>query len=81
MGNGLVNGLTGTVIHMDDENIHVRIDKDDKMDHNLGGCVFTLKQMEFILLDENNQKVGNRWQFPLKLGYAITVDKAHGHIL
>ena len=74
LDNGLVNGLTGTVIHMN-ENIHVKIDEDDKMDHNLGGCVFNLKRMEFILHDENNQKVGNRWQFPLKLGYAMTVDK------
>ena len=39
LDNGLVNGLTGTVIHMDDENICIRIDEDDKMDHNLGGCV------------------------------------------
>ena len=78
LNNGLVNGLTGTVIHMDDENICVRIDEDDKMDHSLGGCVFNLKRIEFILHDENNQKVGNRWQFPLKLGYAITVDKAQG---
>ena len=81
LDNGLVNRLTGTVIYMDDENICVKIDQDDKMDHNLGGCVFNLKRMEFILRDENNKKVGNRWQFPLKLGYAITVDKARGHTL
>ena len=45
LDNGLVNALTGTVIHMDDKNIRVKIDKDDKMDHNLGGCVFNLKRM------------------------------------
>ena len=39
LDNRLVNGLTGTVIHMDDENICIRIDEDDKMDHNLGGCL------------------------------------------
>ena len=43
LDHGLVNGLTGTVIYMDDENIHVKIDQDDKMVHNLTGCVFSLK--------------------------------------
>ena len=44
--NGLVNGLTDTVIHMDDENIRIRIDEDDKMDRNLGGCVYNIQQDE-----------------------------------
>ena len=78
---GLVNGLTGTAIHMDDENICIRIDEDDKMDHNLSGCVYNIKKMQFVLHDENNKVVGNRWQFPLKLGYAVTVDKAQGRTL
>ena len=62
---------------MNDENIHIRIDEDDKMDHNLGGCVYNINKMEFVSRDENDKVVGNRWQFPLKLGYVVTVDKAH----
>ena len=57
--NRLVNGLTGTFIHMDDENIHIRIDEDDKMDHNLGGCVYNINKMEFVTCDENDKVVGN----------------------
>ena len=79
--NRLVNRLTGTVIHMDDENIHIRIDEDDKMDHNLDGCVYNINKMEFAIHDENDKVVGNRWQFPPKLGYAVIVDKAQGRTL
>ena len=79
--NRLVNGLTGTVKDMDDENISIKIDDDDKMDHNLGGCIFNIKKMEFVIRDEIDHVVGNRLQFPLKLGYAITVDKAQGRTL
>ena len=79
--NRLVNRLTGTVIHMDDENIPFRIDENDKMGHNLGGCVYNINKMEFVMHDENDKAVGNRCQFPLKLGYAVTVDKAQGRTL
>ena len=63
LDNGLVNGLTGTVKHMDDENINIRIDEDDKMDHNLGGCIFNIKKMEFVIHDENDQVVGKDGNF------------------
>ena len=44
---------------------YMRIDEDDNMDHNLGGCVYNIHKMEFVMCDESDKVVGNRWQFPL----------------
>ena len=71
-----MNGLSATVTEYSDTTITIKIDGDDHLHHNLTGRIFTLKRYNFIIRDEHNKIAANREQFPLKLGYAMTVDKA-----
>ena len=47
--NGLVNGLTGTVLKISDSTIQIRIDADDNLKHRFGGKIFDIDQYSFIV--------------------------------
>ena len=79
--NGLVNGLSATVTDYSDTKITICVDEDPHLHHNLTGRIFELERFNFCIRDENNKVAANREQFPLKLGYAMTVDKAQGRTL
>ena len=73
-----MNGLSGTITDFNDTSITIKVDGDDNLHHNLTGRIFKLDRYNFIIRDEQNKVVANRQQFPLRLGYAMTVDKAQG---
>lgn len=78
---GLVNGMAGTVVALDDEEISVKIDADKYIGHMYGGQTFNIGKYTFTVRDGNNKVVAVRKQFPLRLGYALTVDKAQGRTI
>ena len=68
LDNGLVNGLSGTVVDMQDDEIEVKIDRDAHMNHCMGDKCFKLKRYAFLIRDANGHIVASRLQFSLKLG-------------
>lgn len=75
---GLVNGMTGIVMELHDDKIVVQINDDKFLGHAFGGKVFNICKYTFPLRDAANKVVAVRKQFPVRLGYALTVDKAQG---
>lgn len=72
MRNGLVNGLSGTV------KIKVKIEEIENIGHSLLGQEFYIDPCVFIMRDNKNVVMSVREQMPVKLGYAIIVNKAQG---
>ena len=79
--NGLVNGISGTVIGLHTDNIDIKVSEEDDFPHKFHGRIFTIDRYTFLERDDNDVVKGVRKQFPLKLGYAITVDKSQGRSL
>ena len=79
--NGLVNGLGGTITHIGNEEVKFKVDMDNHLKHSLQGKEFTINKYSFVLRDQHNSVVAVRKQLPLKLGYAVTVDKSQGRTL
>ena len=77
----MVNGLTGKVVKINEDNVEIVMDDDKNLMHNFGGKKFRIDKYAFHIYDEHNNLVGTRIQLPIKLGYSITVDKAQGRTL
>ena len=81
LDNGLVNGLSGTVTKIEDNQVEILIDTDVHLNHQMQGKKFTVNRYTFLIQDENNSILAKREQLPLKLGYTVTVDKSQGRTL
>ena len=92
----LINGLIGTVKHLDRRSkplystTHVKFDnpkadkslKDRRLHDELKESVsITARAKRFPLKKENFTVIAERKQIPLILGYAITVHRSQGNIL
>ena len=73
--------MSGTVIKFNENIIEVQIDHDEHLQHAMRGQKFQIEKYKFLIRDEHNNIAAVRDQFPLKLGYSVTVDKAHGRTL
>jgi hypothetical protein len=67
-----VNGTTGHVKRIADDNIHVRL---------ADGETAELEPTTFSLLDADGERIASATNFPLSLAYATTIHKAQGMTL
>ena len=79
--NGLVNGISAHVEEIHDQSVVIRTEIDKYLNHNLQGRLFHVHKYSFMQRNVKNENTAIRKQLPLKLGYAITVDKSQGRTL
>ena len=81
LDSGLVNGLSGVITEMGHNSVKMCVDTDKHLNHTMQGREFTVHEYTFHVRNVQNALLASRTQLPLKLGYAITVDKAQGRTL
>ena len=79
--NGLVNGISAVVQEIKDESVIIRTEVDQHLQHNIQGRIFEVTRYSFMQRNSYNEVTAIRKQFPMKLGYAITVDKSQGRTI
>ena len=79
--NGLVNGISGIITAINSDSVTIKVDTDQHLNHSMEGKEFSICRYTFIKRDHLNQVTAVRKQLPLKLGYAVTVDKSQGRTL
>ena len=79
--NGLVNGISGKITSIQSDCVKMRVDTDKHLNHSMQGKEFSISKYTFIKRDHLNEVTAVRKQLPIKLGYAVTVDKSQGHTL
>ena len=79
--NGLVNGISATVTKLEENCVTIKLDTDIHLNHAMQGKEFLISKYTFITRDNSNTITSVRKQIPLKLGYAVTVDKCQGRTL
>jgi len=67
-----VNGSLGTIIHMTDEKLRIKL---------LSGREVDIEKASFSLLDAEGKEVATAKNFPVNLAYATTIHKAQGMTL
>ena len=81
LDNGLVNGLPCQLVGLSDDEIEVKVEDDKYLHHKLGGKTFKVERCKFLVRADDGKVVASRYQFPVRLGYCITVDKSQGRTL
>ena len=81
LDNGLVNGLPCKLVGLSDDEIEIKVEDDKHLHHKLGGKTFKVERCKFLVRADDGKVVASRYQFPVRLGYCITVDKSQGRTL
>ena len=76
LANGLVNGLTATVLRTEDEKLTIQIEVDENLPHGMECKIFEIENYSFTVHEMDGTIVAKRLQFPIKLGSTTTMDKA-----
>jgi ATP-dependent DNA helicase PIF1 len=71
-----VNGTTGVVTSLDEDEIEVKTDGDDAL--TVGFDTWTKHKRIKVDKEVHDQEVGSMSQLPLRLGWAITIHKSQG---
>ena len=79
--NGLVNGLTATVLSIENDKICIEIAADEHLQHGMERKNFEIEKYSFTIHEMDGSIAASRCQFPLRLAYATTVDKAQGRTI
>ena len=79
--NGLVNGISATISSINADDVQIKVDADQHLNHSMEGKLFNVSKYTFIKRNNQNEVTAVRKQLPLKLGYAVTVDKSQGRTL
>ena len=79
--NGLVNGISATISSINADDVQIKVDADQHLNHFMEGKLFNVSKYTFIKRNNQNEVTAVRKQLPLKLGYAVTVDKSRSRTL
>ena len=76
-----MNGISGQVISISENSVKIWVNRDIHLNHDFQGREFEISKYTFLHRDAYNNVIAVRKQLPIKLGYAVTVDKSQGRTL